>query len=44
MRSRGIGKVANGRNLSQTVVIDVLFSYNLAAILDTYISFFAHPS
>ncbi len=30
----GVGQVADDRNWSQTVVIDVLFSFNLAAILD----------
>jgi hypothetical protein len=30
----GFGNVANDRNWSRTVVIDVLFSFNLAAILD----------
>jgi hypothetical protein len=42
--TRGFGNVANDRNWSRTVVIDVFFSFNLGAILDNSISFSAHSS
>jgi hypothetical protein len=32
--TRGVRKVANARKWSRTVVIDALFSFNLAAIVD----------
>ena len=31
---RGVAKMANGRNMLGTVVMDVLLHFNLAAILD----------
>jgi hypothetical protein len=34
LKTRGAGKVANDRYWSRTVVIDVLFSFYLAAILE----------
>jgi hypothetical protein len=34
MRNKGVGNVANDWNWSRTMVIDVLLSFNLAAILD----------
>jgi hypothetical protein len=37
---RGVGKVANDRNWSRTVVIDVRFSLYLAAILDLILFLF----
>jgi hypothetical protein len=33
---RGLGKVSNIRNMSQTAAIDVLFSFNLAVVFDFY--------
>jgi hypothetical protein len=45
MRNKGVGKVANARCWSRTVVIDVLFAFYLAAILELfYFLFCAHSS
>jgi hypothetical protein len=40
MRNRGVGKVANIRDSSRTVVIDVLLSLDFAAILCKYLFLF----
>ncbi len=41
--TRGVGKVANDWNWSRTVVIDVLLSFNLAAILEIVLILFPFP-